>query len=324
MGRGFARYFSCVAAVACAASLAACTNSRTPNSASATTSSVVSDSATDSASSPPASEAAGSSADTAAGVSSAGAVVSAPGGASSSASTQAWAATAKPSPKASPKPGPTATAQPKPSATVAPAPPPPLLVEQLANVGNAQQVVIVTSTGWGTSHATLQTFEKDAGKWRAVFPATPALIGRSGFSANRTEGDGTTPTGKYGFGTMFGQQPNPGVAFPYRRPDAQSVWVGDSASPFYNTWQENAALVGEHLASASYARPYAYAAVINFNVSPVVPHKGSAIFLHVSTGSATAGCVSIAQSSLLSVLRWLDPAKAPVIVMGPSSVIRQY
>jgi L,D-peptidoglycan transpeptidase YkuD (ErfK/YbiS/YcfS/YnhG family) len=230
------------------------------------------------------------------------------------------AATANPP---TPKASSTAPAKPKPSATVAP-PPTPLLVEQLANVGGAEQVVIVTSTGWGTSQATLQTFEKDAGKWRAVFPATPALIGRGGFSANRTEGDGTTPTGKYGFGTMFGQQPNPGVAFPYRRPDAQSVWVGDSASAFYNTWQEDAALVGEHLASASFARPYAYAAVINFNVSPVVPHKGSAIFLHVSTGSATAGCVSIAQSSLLQVLRWLDPAKAPVIVMGPSSVVRQY
>jgi L,D-peptidoglycan transpeptidase YkuD (ErfK/YbiS/YcfS/YnhG family) len=324
MWRGFARYFSCVAAVACAATLAACTSSRTPNSATATTHSPVSDSAPERGSSPAASEAAGSSADTAAGVSSAGAVVSTPGSASSSASTQALAATAKPSPRTGPTASPTASVKPKPSATVAPAPPQPLLVEQLANVGNAQQVVIVTSTGWGTSHATLQTFEKDAGKWRAVFPATPALIGRSGFSANRTEGDGTTPTGRYGFGTMFGQQPNPGVAFPYRRPDAQSVWVGDSTSPFYNTWQENAALVGEHLASASYARPYAYAAVINFNATPVVPYKGSAIFLHVSTGSATAGCVSIAQSSLLPVLRWLDPAKAPVIVMGPSSVIRQY
>jgi L,D-peptidoglycan transpeptidase YkuD (ErfK/YbiS/YcfS/YnhG family) len=323
MGRGFARYAACVAAVACAASLAACTSSRTPNSAGTTTSSADSGSSTDGAAALSASAAAGSSAGSGADASAASPVVSASNSASPSASTQPLAATPKPSsPKASPQP--TASAKPKPSATVAPAPPGPLLVEQLANVGDAQQVVIVTSTGWGTSHATLQAFEKDAGTWRAVFPAMPALIGRSGFSANRTEGDGTTPTGKYGFGTMFGQQPNPGVAFPYRRPDAQSVWVGDSASPYYNTWQENAALVGEHLASASYSRPYAYAAVINFNVSPVVPHKGSAIFLHVSTGSGTAGCVSIVQSSLLQVLRWLDPAKAPVIVMGPTSVVRQY
>jgi L,D-peptidoglycan transpeptidase YkuD (ErfK/YbiS/YcfS/YnhG family) len=324
MGRGSARYVSWVAALACVASLAACTTSRTPNSATAPISSAASSpasgSGTDVASTPAVSDLAGSSAATDSAVAPASAAVSAQDSASPSASTEALAATAKPP---SPKATPTASAKPTPSATVV-APPAPLLVEQLASVGDAQQVVIVTSTGWGTSHATLQTFEKDAGKWRAVYPATPALIGRSGFSSNRTEGDGTTPTGRFGFGTMFGQQPNPGVAFPYRRPDAQSVWVGDSASPFYNTWQENAALDGEHLASASFARPYAYAAVINFNVSPVVPHKGSAIFLHVSTGSATAGCVSIAQSSLLQVLRWLDPAKAPIIVMGPSSVVRQY
>jgi L,D-peptidoglycan transpeptidase YkuD (ErfK/YbiS/YcfS/YnhG family) len=227
-------------------------------------------------------------------------------------------------------PTPTITAKAKPTVPVVPqaapsaTPTQPLLVTQLASVGSAQQVVIVTSQGSATSIATLQTFEKDAAGWRAVFPAMPAIIGRGGFSSNRTEGDGTTPTGKYSFGTMFGQQANPGVKFPYRVPDAQSVWVGDSASPYYNTWQEDASLVGEHLASSAFSKPYAYAVAINFNTAPVVPHKGSAIFLHVRTGSGTAGCVSISQPSLLQVLRWLDPARAPVIVMGPTSVIRQY
>jgi L,D-peptidoglycan transpeptidase YkuD (ErfK/YbiS/YcfS/YnhG family) len=214
--------------------------------------------------------------------------------------------------------------RPPPTPTSPPPPRAPLLVTQLADVGNAQQVVIVTSSSWSSTAATVQTFEKDAGGWHAVFAPMASLIGRHGFSANRTEGDGTTPTGKYSFGTMFGQQPSPGVKFPYRQPDAQSVWVDDNASPYYNSWQENAALSGEHLTSSGFARPYAYAAVINFNMSPVVPHKGSAIFLHVSTGNPTAGCVSVAQSNLLQILRWLDPARDPVIVMGPTSVIRTY
>jgi L,D-peptidoglycan transpeptidase YkuD (ErfK/YbiS/YcfS/YnhG family) len=47
-----------------------------------------------------------------------------------------------------------------------------------------------------------------------------------------------------------------------------------------------------------------------------VPGAGSAIFLHVSTGGATAGCVSLPSASLLAVLRWLDPAQQPRIVMG--------
>jgi L,D-peptidoglycan transpeptidase YkuD (ErfK/YbiS/YcfS/YnhG family) len=199
-----------------------------------------------------------------------------------------------------------------------------LLVQQLKDVGNAQQVVIVTSANWSTDVATLQTFEKDAGVWRAVFPAMAANIGRDGFSADKHEGDLRTPAGKYGFGTMFGQQASPGVKFPYRVADAKSVWVDDSSSKYYNTWQENAALTGEHLAAATYRTAYAYAVDIAYNTSPVVPGKGSAIFLHVGDGGGTAGCVSIAETNLMKVLRWLDPARAPVIVMAPTSAIRQY
>lgn len=237
----------------------------------------------------------------------------------SPAPTTAHAATPTRDPKGTPKPAPTTPAAPKP----APAPAP-LLVQQLANVGNARQVVIVTSSSWTTDVATLQTFENDASGWHAVFPAMAAHIGRAGFSADKHEGDLKTPAGMYGFGVMFGQRANPGVKFPYRQADSQSVWVDDVNSPYYNTWQENAALSGEHLASSGYATAYAYAVAIAYNVNPIVRGKGSAIFLHVSTGGGTAGCVSIAEANLLQVLRWLDPAKSPVIVMGPASVIRQY
>lgn len=191
-------------------------------------------------------------------------------------------------------------------------------------MGSAHQVVTVTSSSFGADVATLQTFEKDGGAWRAVFPAMPAHIGRAGFSGDKHEGDLKTPTGLYGFGVMFGQRANPGVKFPYRQADPASVWVDDVKSPYYNTWQEDAALSGEHLDSAGYSTAYAYAVDIAYNTSPVVAGKGSAIFLHVSTGGGTAGCVSLAQANLLQVLRWLDPAMHPVIVMAPTSTVRQY
>jgi len=184
--------------------------------------------------------------------------------------------------------------------------------------------VIVTAANSTTDVATLQTFEYSGATWHAVFPAMTAHIGRAGFSSNKREGDLKTPAGMYGFGTMFGQQPSPGVKFPYRQADSASVWVDDVQSPYYNTWQENAALSGEHLASSGYATAYAYAVDIAYNTSPIVPGRGSAIFLHVSTGGGTAGCVSVSQSNLLRILRWLDPAAHPVIVMGPESTVRSY
>lgn len=247
-----------------------------------------------------------------------------PPSSASAAASSAPTPTPTATPTTIPKPAAKATPPPAPK-PVTPSPPAPLLVQQLASVGNARQVVIVTSSSWSTDVATLQTYEKDAAGWHPVFPAMAAHIGRAGFSADKHEGDLKTPAGMYGFGTAFGQRPSPGgVKFPYRQADSQSVWVDDVNSPYYNTWQENAALKGEHLASSSYVTAYAYAIAIAYNVNPIVKGKGSAIFLHVSTGGGTAGCVSIAQANLLQVLRWLDPAKSPVIVMGPSSVIRQY
>jgi L,D-peptidoglycan transpeptidase YkuD (ErfK/YbiS/YcfS/YnhG family) len=223
------------------------------------------------------------------------------------------AETPKPTPKASPKPIPTPTAAPA------------LLVDKLANRGGAQQVVIVTASSWSTDVATLQTFQLTGGRWLAVYPAMPAHIGRAGFSTDKREGDDKTPAGIFGFNTMFGQHANPGgLKYSYRRTDASSVWVDDVTSPFYNTWQENAALKGEHLNSTGFAATYGYAVDISYNESPVVAGKGSAIFLHVSDGNGTAGCVSLPQADLLDVLRWLDPTKHPVIVMAPFSAIDQY
>jgi L,D-peptidoglycan transpeptidase YkuD (ErfK/YbiS/YcfS/YnhG family) len=50
-----------------------------------------------------------------------------------------------------------------------------------------------------------------------------------------------------------------------------------------------------------------------------VPGRGSAIFLHITDGRSTAGCVAISRAGMTAVLRWLDPAQHPRIVMGPTS-----
>ena len=54
---------------------------------------------------------------------------------------------------------------------------------------------------------------------------------------------------------------------------------------------------------------------------PADTRLGGGIFLHVSGPGATAGCVSIPRGTMRRVLRWLDPAAGPVLVMGPRSAI---
>jgi L,D-peptidoglycan transpeptidase YkuD (ErfK/YbiS/YcfS/YnhG family) len=60
---------------------------------------------------------------------------------------------------------------------------------------------------------------------------------------------------------------------------------------------------------------YDYAAVIASNTARL-PGRGSAIFLHVGTAAATAGCVCLPRPRLLTVLRWLRAADDPRITIS--------
>jgi L,D-peptidoglycan transpeptidase YkuD (ErfK/YbiS/YcfS/YnhG family) len=61
---------------------------------------------------------------------------------------------------------------------------------------------------------------------------------------------------------------------------------------------------------------YDYFAVVAYNRHPVVPGQGSAIFLHVSDGHPTTGCVSLPVPDLLRVLRALRPTQNPLIFIS--------
>jgi len=55
--------------------------------------------------------------------------------------------------------------------------------------------------------------------------------------------------------------------------------------------------------------------------SPRDAHSESAIFLHVSNGGPTAGCVSVDSQLLDQILTWLDPSARPVIAIGTAAQI---
>jgi L,D-peptidoglycan transpeptidase YkuD (ErfK/YbiS/YcfS/YnhG family) len=61
---------------------------------------------------------------------------------------------------------------------------------------------------------------------------------------------------------------------------------------------------------------YVHLAVVEFNMNPVVPGRGSGIFLHAQTGGPTNGCISLRRAELVRVLRWLRPSAAPSISIG--------
>src|ERR1035441_7628935 len=145
-----------------------------------------------------------------------------------------------------------------------------------------------------------------------------ARVGDQGVASpgRKHEGDGRTPSGTYGFSFFFGVLRNPGFSFPFRHAYSVDVWDDDPASSRYNEWVDDrrhnpgAAPEPMHQVPA-----YDYSAVIAYNTARV-RGLGSAIFLHVGTGSATAGCVSLPQPELIKVLRWLRPSDNPQIAIS--------
>lgn len=202
--------------------------------------------------------------------------------------------------------------------------------------GTSTQVIVVTAPSYGaTSEATLTAYQRGAAGWVVAFGPMAAQIGWDGFQSpmvTRIEGNGTTPSGSFGFGTFFGADPNPGGLAPYvysptTDPALSTSWCWneDVTSSQYNSLQPCSNIPNlSNTNSFEYldtVPAYNYGVVIDFNTSNPVPGVGSGIFLHVTPGPTTNGCVAISQSALVGILRWMNPAMHPVIVMGVTSEV---
>ena len=65
--------------------------------------------------------------------------------------------------------------------------------------------------------------------------------------------------------------------------------------------------------------------VVAHNRGPVAPGRGSAIFMHrwYGPGVATIGCTAMAKGDLMTLLRWLDASRHPVLVQAPRELLPQ-
>jgi Uncharacterized protein conserved in bacteria len=221
---------------------------------------------------------------------------------------------------------------------------PPYEPSQLRHLGSARQVVVVTASSWSTSFATVRTYRKDSTGWHAEFAPMSARIGSRGFApiGKRRQNSGETPAGTFALLRAFGAAADPGTALPYRQFDRNDWWPYDPRDPrTYNVaqfhgrspatrWRPSWA---EHL--WDFRDQYAYAVVLDYNLPAGIDRSGSqrfasrtadtraggGIFLHVRAPRPTAGCVAVSRAAMRNILRWLDPAQHPVIVMAPTSAI---
>jgi L,D-peptidoglycan transpeptidase YkuD (ErfK/YbiS/YcfS/YnhG family) len=147
--------------------------------------------------------------------------------------------------------------------------------------------------------------------------ARRAAIGPAGIGAKGGEGDGITPVGAFPVREIFYRADRiakPVTTLPLRATQENDGWCDAPDDPNYNRWVELPYRASaEHLWRQDHL--YDLVVVLGYNDDPVVPGKGSAIFLHLAKPgySATQGCVALAYDDALAAIAQLQPGDRVVI-----------
>lgn len=143
-------------------------------------------------------------------------------------------------------------------------------------------------------------------------------LGRGGARLDKREGDGATPVGRFAFRRLLWRPDRfdaaPRTALPVRALSPEDGWCDWPEDPLYNRpvrlpyparherlWRDDAL--------------YDLIVILGHNDDPVVPHAGSAVFMHLARadGGPTDGCIGLSPGDLLELLTRLDTSSTIAI-----------
>jgi L,D-peptidoglycan transpeptidase YkuD (ErfK/YbiS/YcfS/YnhG family) len=131
--------------------------------------------------------------------------------------------------------------------------------------------------------------------------------GAGAAGANKREGDGATPRGRFRLRRLWwrpDRAPRPTTRLPTRRITSDLAWCEDPADRRYNRpFHRSACAIGDCLWRDDHL--YDFIIEIDHNTCPRIAGRGSAVFIHLArpTGAPTAGCVALPRGALLRLLR---------------------
>ncbi|QKW05297.1 L,D-transpeptidase family protein [Streptomyces sp. NA04227] len=173
----------------------------------------------------------------------------------------------------------------------------------------SRQVVAVYGKGHNSPDATVVLFTKQGEGWRRA-ASWPAHNGKKGWTEHHREGDRRSPVGVFTLTDAGGVLPDPGARLPYT---------------------SSASFQAPHYWAKTHWHDFDYVIAIDYNrvkgtapndpVRPEGRSKGGSIWLHMDHGSGTSACVSLSKSAMRHLLRTLDPAQRPVVVMGDRAAL---
>ena len=202
----------------------------------------------------------------------------------------------------------------------------------------SNQVVLGITDSWNSSHVTLQLFDRNGSQWQASSQLWSGRLGKNGSSwgigahpkqggKQKVEGDGRTPAGVFYIGGVWGyaesceKHPNT----PYRQITSRDLWYENKLSPYYNQHKvlpyEPKSTAEKKAQMRQGDAAHSLKMFVAHNPPPnAQPGRGSAIFFHIWRGGGsktTAGCTTMAESKLRSLISQINPDKTPTYVILP-------
>lgn len=138
--------------------------------------------------------------------------------------------------------------------------------------------------------------------------ALPVALGRTGIKADKREGDGATPRGRFRPLRIWWRADRtirPRTTLPVRRITGTDAWCEDPADRRYNR-PIQAGATGDRLWRDDHL--YDLIVEIDHNTRPRIKGRGSAVFLHVARPglAPTAGCIAMPLAELKRVVARLN------------------
>jgi len=141
--------------------------------------------------------------------------------------------------------------------------------------------------------------------------ALPVALGRGSIKANKHEGDGATPRGRFRLKRLWwraDRHGRPRTQLPVRRIRSNDGWCEDPHDRRYN----RRIAVPKNSKADRLSRQdalYDFIIELDHNTRPRIAGRGSAVFIHVARPgfAPTAGCVALAMPALRRLLGRLGP-----------------
>ena len=134
------------------------------------------------------------------------------------------------------------------------------------------------------------------------------VLGKLGIKKNKKEGDKTTPGGIFSLGKLYYRADRIKKIDTRLKCKVIKKYMGWCDDPYDKKYNKEFNLNSQKKGEKLFRKDHKYDAfiAINYNLNPVIPHRGSAIFLHLTQNyKPTAGCIAIRFKDFLTLVKYI-------------------